>query len=64
MGDDGGERLAPALGLLVGVGVDGDARLALAGGLVGAFTTFSTWMLETQRLLEEGWTRPRRSISA
>jgi CrcB protein len=44
-----------ALGLLTGRGVDGDARLILAGGLIGAFTTFSTWMLETQRLLEEGW---------
>ena len=43
-----------ALGLLVGSGIDGDARLLLAGGLVGSFTTFSTWMLETQRLLEEG----------
>lgn len=43
------------LGLLVGWGVDGDGRLILAGGLIGAFTTFSTWMLETQRLLEEGW---------
>jgi CrcB protein len=45
---------ALVLGLLVGRGVDGDARLLLAGALVGAFTTFSTWMLETQRLLEEG----------
>jgi CrcB protein len=44
-----------ALGLLTGWGVDGDLRLVLAGGLIGAFTTFSTWMLETQRLLEEGW---------
>lgn len=44
-----------ALGLLVGLGVNGDARLVLAGGLIGALTTFSTWMLETQRLLEEGW---------
>ena len=46
---------ALVLGLLTGIGVDGDARLILAGGLIGAFTTFSTWMLETQRLLEEGW---------
>jgi CrcB protein len=43
-----------ALGLLVGRGIGGDLRLVLAGGLVGSFTTFSTWMLETQRLLEEG----------
>lgn len=44
-----------ALGLLAGWEVDGDVRLVLAGGLLGSFTTFSTWMLETQRLLEEGW---------
>jgi CrcB protein len=43
-----------ALGVLVGLGVDGDARLIAAGGLIGSFTTFSTWMLETQRLAEEG----------
>jgi CrcB protein len=42
------------LGLLAGAGVGGDA-LRLAGtGFVGAYTTFSTWMLETHRLAEEG----------
>ena len=42
------------LGLLDGAGVGGDA-LHLAGtGFVGAYTTFSTWMLETHRLAEEG----------
>jgi CrcB protein len=45
---------ALALGVLVGLGVSGDERLLLAGGLIGSFTTFSTWMLETQRLAEEG----------
>ena len=34
------------LGGLVGAGVDGDAGLLLGGGLLGAFTTFSTWMAE------------------
>lgn len=43
-----------ALGVLAGAGVGGDARFLLAGGLLGAFTTFSTWMLETHRLAEEG----------
>lgn len=43
-----------ALGALVGAGVGGDARFLVVGGLVGSFTTFSTWMLETQRLAQEG----------
>ena len=37
---------ALALGALVGAGVDKDALLLLGGGLLGAFTTFSTWMAE------------------
>jgi fluoride exporter len=45
---------ALALGVLVGAAVSGDA-LRLAGtGLLGAYTTFSTWMLESQREGEEG----------
>jgi fluoride exporter len=43
-----------ALGLLVGLGVAGDARLMFGTGLLGAYTTFSTWMFETQRLAESG----------
>lgn len=43
-----------ALGLLTGAHV-ASAVLFLAGtGLIGAFTTFSTWMFETERLLEDG----------
>ena len=43
-----------ALGVLVGAAVGGDA-LRLAGtGLLGAFTTFSTWMFESHRLAEVG----------
>ena len=43
-----------ALGVLAGAALDGDA-LRLAGtGLLGAYTTFSTWMLESHRLGEEG----------
>lgn len=46
-----------ALGLFVGAGVSSDA-LRLAGtGLVGAYTTFSTWALESQRLGEDGQAR-------
>ena len=42
------------LGLLAGADVGGDA-LRLAGtGFVGAYSTFSTWMLESHRLAEDG----------
>jgi fluoride exporter len=42
------------LGLLVGLGLGGD-RLLLAGtATIGSYTTFSTWMLESQRLVEDG----------
>ena len=45
---------ALALGVLHGAGVGGDA-LRLAGtGLLGAYTTFSTWTLESHRLGEDG----------
>jgi len=40
------------LGLLVGAGLDGDGRLLLGAGALGSYTTFSTLMLETQRLEE------------
>ena len=43
-----------ALGLLVGFGVAGDAILLLGTGLLGGYTTFSTWMVEAQRLGEAG----------
>jgi fluoride exporter len=43
-----------ALGVLAGAAVHGDA-LRLAGtALIGAYTTFSTWALESHRLGEEG----------
>jgi CrcB protein len=42
------------LGLLVGASVDGDARLLLGAGAIGSYTTFSTWMVETQRIEEAG----------
>jgi CrcB protein len=43
-----------ALGVLAGAGVGGDTLLLAGTGLLGSFTTFSTWMLETERLGEEG----------
>jgi CrcB protein len=46
-----------ALGVLDGAAVGGDA-LRLAGvGFLGAYTTFSTWVLEAHRLGEDGRTR-------
>jgi CrcB protein len=45
---------ALALGVLTGAHVGGDALLLAGAGLVGAYTTFSTWMFETQRLDEQG----------
>jgi fluoride exporter len=42
------------LGVLTGASLEHRASLVFATGLVGAFTTFSTWMLEAHRLAEEG----------
>lgn len=43
-----------ALGVLAGLGADGDA-LRLAGvGLLGGYTTYSTWMLDTTRMYGDG----------
>ncbi len=42
------------LGFLAGTSLDGDGRLILGAGAIGAYTTFSTWMLETQRVGEMG----------
>lgn len=42
------------LGLLVGAALGDDADDLLGTGLLGAFTTFSTWMLESHRLGEDG----------
>jgi CrcB protein len=42
------------LGLLTGASLRGDALILAGGATLGSFTTFSTWMFETQRLTEEG----------
>jgi fluoride exporter len=41
---------ALALGLLAGAGLHGSALVILAGGGIGSFTTFSTWILDSHRL--------------
>ncbi len=48
---------ALALGLLVGAGAHGQT-LRLAGvGLLGGYTTFSTWMLDSDRMAGDGLRR-------
>jgi fluoride exporter len=44
---------AVVLGLLTGLALGEDASLLAGTAAVGSYTTFSTWMLETQRLAEE-----------
>lgn len=41
------------LGLLDGIVLPRDEALLFGTGVIGAYTTFSTWMFETQRLGEE-----------
>jgi CrcB protein len=42
------------LGAFVGEALEGDTYRLAGTGLVGAFTTFSTWTLESHRLGEDG----------
>ena len=42
------------LGLLAGAAVGGDAFTLAGAATLGSYTTFSTWMFETQRLVEDG----------
>jgi len=44
---------AVILGLLTGLALSDNAALIIGTGIVGSYTTFSTWMLETQRMAEE-----------
>ncbi len=48
---------AMILGLITGLALGHDQALLAGTAAVGSYTTFSTWMLETQRLTEER--RPR-----
>jgi fluoride exporter len=42
------------LGVLTGAALSGDGLRLLGTGLLGAYTTFSTWALETHRQGEDG----------
>jgi CrcB protein len=44
---------AVILGLLTGLALSHDQALLAGTAAVGSYTTFSTWMLETQRMAEE-----------
>ena len=45
------------LGLVAGFALEGEALVIVAGGAIGSFTTFSTWMLDSHRLGDAGHTR-------
>jgi len=45
------------LGLLTGLAAHGDAEVLAGAATLGSYTTFSTWMLETHRLAEDGEAR-------
>jgi len=60
---------AVGLGLLVGLALRHDARLLIGTAVLGSYTTFSTWMLETHRLAEDGrfrlaWANVALSLAA
>ncbi len=42
------------LGLVAGAALSGEALIIVAGGAIGSFTTFSTWMLDSHRLADAG----------
>lgn len=46
-----------ALGILVGMSLASDLLLVAGTGFLGAYTTFSTWMVESERLAEDGEVR-------
>jgi fluoride exporter len=45
---------AIALGLLIGLALNGDALVLAGTAALGSYTTFSTWMLEIDRSVEDG----------
>lgn len=48
---------ALALGLVAGLALHGEALVIVAGGGIGSFTTFSTWILDSHRLDAAGHAR-------
>jgi len=54
---------ALVLGLLAGLALRGEAETLAGAATLGSYTTFSTWMLETHRLTEDGEVR-RAALNA
>ena len=48
---------ALALGIVAGAALHGQVLVIVAGGGIGSFTTFSTWILDSQRLGAAGLAR-------
>jgi CrcB protein len=48
---------ALVLGVVAGATLHGEALAIVAGGAIGSFTTFSTWILDSHRLGEAGHVR-------
>jgi CrcB protein len=48
---------ALALGVVAGAALSGEALVVVAGGGIGSFTTFSTWILDSHRLDRAGFAR-------
>ena len=46
------------LGVLTGLGVRGNLEVIAETATIGSYTTFSTWMLESYRLVEDAEPRP------
>lgn len=46
-----------ALGMLIGLSPGSAAILVLGTGFLGAYTTFSTWMVDSERLAGDGRSR-------
>jgi CrcB protein len=45
---------ALAIGVVAGSALDGEAAVIVSGGVIGSFTTFSTWILDSHRLAVAG----------
>jgi fluoride exporter len=46
-----------ALGIVAGAGLQGVALVVVAGGVLGSYSTFSTWILDSHRLCVAGRVR-------
>jgi CrcB protein len=45
---------ALAIGVVAGSTLDGELAVIVSGGVIGSFTTFSTWVLDSHRLAAAG----------